>query len=83
MDGTRTYSWVDPQEMAKLSRELDGLEFNRHLLEAGEAGIMPIAATLGFRLAEVELASTRPRPAHRARREQCTHHPRRARHHRT
>jgi uncharacterized protein (TIGR00369 family) len=55
MEGTRTYSWVDPQEMAKLSREMDGLEFSRHLLEAGEAGIMPIAATLGFRLAEVEL----------------------------
>ncbi|MEW2507063.1 PaaI family thioesterase [Amycolatopsis sp. NPDC047767] len=54
MEGTRTYSWVDPQEMAKLSREMDGLEFSRHLLDAGEAGIMPIAATLGFRLAEIE-----------------------------
>jgi uncharacterized protein (TIGR00369 family) len=54
VEGTRTYSWVDPQELVKLSREMDGLEFSRHLLEAGEAGIMPIAATLGFRLAEID-----------------------------
>lgn len=54
MESTRTYSWADPQKMAKLSREMDGLEFSRYLLEAGEAGIMPIAATLGFRLAEIE-----------------------------
>ena len=54
MEGTRTYSWVDPRDLAKLSGEMDGLAFSRHLLEAGEAGIMPIAATLGFRLAEID-----------------------------
>ncbi|SEF20576.1 uncharacterized domain 1-containing protein [Amycolatopsis pretoriensis] len=54
MEGTRTYSWVDPRELAELSREMDGLAFSRHLLDAGDAGIMPIAATLGFRLAEID-----------------------------
>ncbi|MEV7044548.1 PaaI family thioesterase [Amycolatopsis sp. NPDC051061] len=54
MEGTRTYSWVDPRDLAKLSSEMDGLAFSRHLLDAGEAGIMPIAATLGFRLAEID-----------------------------
>ncbi|MDT7782111.1 MAG: hypothetical protein QOF58_530 [Pseudonocardiales bacterium] len=50
MEGTRTYNWVDPVTMAGLSQEMSGLEFSRHLLEAGEAGVMPIAATLSFRL---------------------------------
>jgi uncharacterized protein (TIGR00369 family) len=55
MARTRTYSWVDPRELDKLGRGMDGLEFTRHLLEAGEQGRMPIASTIGFRLAEVEL----------------------------
>jgi uncharacterized protein (TIGR00369 family) len=49
----RSYSWVDPQQLHKTGRDLSGLDFTRHLLEAGEQGRMPIAATLGFRLAEV------------------------------
>ncbi|HEY2698162.1 MAG TPA: PaaI family thioesterase [Pseudonocardiaceae bacterium] len=49
----RGYSWVDPQQLHKTGRDLSGLDFTRHLLEAGEQGRMPIAATLGFRLAEV------------------------------
>ncbi|MEV6607091.1 PaaI family thioesterase [Kutzneria sp. NPDC051319] len=52
--GQRTYSWNDPHELDKLGRGMDGLEFTRHLMEAGEDGRMPIASTYGFRLAEVE-----------------------------
>ncbi len=52
--GQRTYSWHDPAELDKLGRGMDGLAFTRHLLAAGEDGRMPVAATYGFRLAEVE-----------------------------
>ncbi|QUQ67210.1 PaaI family thioesterase [Kutzneria sp. CA-103260] len=54
MARTRTYTWNDPRELDKLGRGMDGLEFTRHLLDAGEEGRMPIASTIGFRLAEVE-----------------------------
>lgn len=54
MERTRTYSWVDPQELAKDGQGGAGLDFNRRMLLAGELGRMPIAATLGFALAEVE-----------------------------
>jgi hypothetical protein len=36
---------------------LGGLAFTRYLLDLGEAGRVPIASTLGFRLAEVELGT--------------------------
>lgn len=54
MEGTRAYTWENYRALARLARETNGLEFNRQLLEAGEAGIMPMAATLGFRIAEVD-----------------------------
>lgn len=49
----RSYSWADPHQLTRTGRDLSGLDFTHHLLEAGEEGRMPIAATLGFRLAEV------------------------------
>lgn len=54
MKRTRTYSWVDPQELDKTGRGMAGLDFTRHLLLSDELGVMPIAATLGFKLAEVD-----------------------------
>ncbi len=54
MERRRTYGWVDPEELNKAGRGMAGLEFTRHLLDSGECGRMPMAATLGFRLAEVE-----------------------------
>lgn len=50
---SRTYSWVDPHELDKAGRGQSGLDFTAGLLLAGEAGRMPIATTIGFRLAEV------------------------------
>ena len=54
MGRTRTYSWVDPRDLLELAQSRAGLEFTRTLLAAGEDGRMPIAATVGFRLVEVD-----------------------------
>ncbi|MBN9392232.1 MAG: PaaI family thioesterase [Chloroflexi bacterium] len=50
---SRTYTWSDPMSAAQAGRSLSGLEYMQKLL-AGEFPPPPIAATMGFRLAEVE-----------------------------
>ncbi len=50
-DTTRTTTWDDPQELGRLARELSGLDYLRHLVEAQRR--VPIGVTLGFRLVEV------------------------------
>lgn len=52
MTRTRTVSWVDPAELAALARGKSGLDFLTQLLGRPSA---PIAQSLDFRLAEVEL----------------------------
>ena len=51
MARTRTYTWSDPQELAKVARGMAGLDFVRHLMATG--GI-PMPNTIGFRIAEAE-----------------------------
>jgi uncharacterized protein (TIGR00369 family) len=53
MTRTRTYGWPDPVAMADVARTTDGLEFSRRLV-TGEQGPIPIFATLGYRVVEVE-----------------------------
>ncbi|MFZ5784830.1 MAG: PaaI family thioesterase [Acidobacteriota bacterium] len=50
-DTTRTTTWDDPHELGRLARELPGLEYMRHLIEAQRR--VPIGVTLGFTLVEV------------------------------
>jgi uncharacterized protein (TIGR00369 family) len=52
MEATRTASWDDPVELGHEARKLSGLEFLRKLI--AEQRRVPIGATLGFRLVEVE-----------------------------
>lgn len=49
---SRTYSWQDPAPLAEATRELDGLTLLSRVA-AGELPAPSIAATMGFRLAEV------------------------------
>jgi uncharacterized protein (TIGR00369 family) len=53
MDRTRTYRWVDPEQLARATRTTDGLVFSRQLA-AGTLGPMPMAATLGYTFTEAE-----------------------------
>lgn len=52
MEQSRTSSWDDPFELGEEARTLSGLEFLRRLI--AEQRRVPIGATLGFRLVEVE-----------------------------
>ena len=54
MTRTRTHSWTDPAELAKLARTMSGLDFLRHLMLAGDEARIPMASTLPFRITEVE-----------------------------
>lgn len=49
---SRTYSWQDPAPLAEATRELDGLTLLSRVV-AGDLPAPSIAATMGFRLAEV------------------------------
>jgi uncharacterized protein (TIGR00369 family) len=53
MDRTRTYSWVNPVELAAAAQNTDGLVFSRQLA-SGEEGPTPIFATLGYAITEVD-----------------------------
>lgn len=48
----RTYTWADPEPIAKAALAHEGLDLMRRLV-AGEIEPPPIAATLGFRLVSV------------------------------
>jgi uncharacterized protein (TIGR00369 family) len=48
---THTITWDDPHELGRLARELSGLDYMRHLIQAQRR--VPIGATLGFTLVEV------------------------------
>jgi uncharacterized protein (TIGR00369 family) len=54
MSRTRTYSWADAEELAKASRAMSGLEFNRYLMEGGDATRIPMSSTIGFEITEAE-----------------------------
>jgi uncharacterized protein (TIGR00369 family) len=54
MERTRTQSWADPKELAKLARSMSGLEFLRFLALVGPEGKIPMASTLPFRITEVK-----------------------------
>jgi uncharacterized protein (TIGR00369 family) len=49
----RTVRWEDPARSAAAAREMSGVAFLRAMMN-GELSHPPLAATLGFRLAEVE-----------------------------
>ncbi|PWT70940.1 MAG: aromatic compound degradation protein PaaI [Chloroflexi bacterium] len=49
---SRTITWEDPQPEAEARRHMSGLAFLQSII-SGELPAPPIAATLGFRLAEV------------------------------
>lgn len=53
MERTRSYSWVDPAELAEAAATTDGLVFSRRLAR-GDLGPMPMAATLGYSFAEAQ-----------------------------
>lgn len=53
VDRTRTYAWQDPLATAQAGRSLKGIDFLRKIV-AGELPPPPIAATLGYRLLEVD-----------------------------
>lgn len=53
MERTRTYSWPDSAALAKAAMSTDGLEFTRQLI-AGEQGPIPIFATLGYNVTDIE-----------------------------
>ena len=53
MEQTRTYSWGDPQQMAKAGRGLAGLEFMQ-LLASDELGSTPMLATLAYKFVAVD-----------------------------
>jgi uncharacterized protein (TIGR00369 family) len=53
MERTRTYGWPDPAELAKSAKTTDGLDFTR-LLITGAQGPIPIFATLGYAVTDIE-----------------------------
>lgn len=53
LNRTRAVSWADPRVLAKMGRELSGLEYLRKM-QTGEIPPPPIGALLDFRLIEIE-----------------------------
>jgi uncharacterized protein (TIGR00369 family) len=53
MERTRTYSWPDPLVLASAARLTGGHEFTRQLI-TGEQGPIPIFATLGYSITDIE-----------------------------
>jgi uncharacterized protein (TIGR00369 family) len=49
---TRTFSWHDPAQSARLGRTMSGLEYLR-AMQAGEIPAAPIAVLIGMRIVEV------------------------------
>jgi uncharacterized protein (TIGR00369 family) len=54
---TRTVSWTDPRLLAKMGRELSGLEYLRKM-QSGEIPPPPIGALINFAIAEIEEGRT-------------------------
>lgn len=52
MDHRRTTTWDDPIALGRKARELSGIDFLRRLIDEGR--MVPIGATLGFALVEVD-----------------------------
>ncbi len=52
MDHSRTTTWDDPIALGRSARELAGIDFLQRLIDEGR--MVPIGATLGFVLVEVD-----------------------------
>jgi uncharacterized protein (TIGR00369 family) len=55
-DRHRTYTWEDPAELAAVARERSGLDYLQAILR-GTLPQPPVCATIGFRIAGVEVGS--------------------------